>query len=190
MDLLERIYTLLTLYACISVVIAIPAFEGISSWSSIGSLVPGLSTLEAIGPRNVEVGGRNYVSIAAPWGSPGNATVKATDYPPLFYVHNGQLWYYHNVTTIWPVNVYNTSLTSRLPLQLKVGTKQEGVRGGDWRWQGTMLFYEQGSATNGGVYYSCQDSNGLNGLFLWLKPSPTPPGCTLFTVHSFSRDLL
>lgn len=68
MDLLERIYTLLTLYACISVVIATPAFEGISSWSSIGSLVPGLSTLEAIGPRNMEVGGRNYVSIAAPWG--------------------------------------------------------------------------------------------------------------------------
>lgn len=68
------------------------------------------------------------------------------------------------------MNVHNSTLTSELPLQLIVGKKQEGVKGGSWRWQGTMLFYEQGSATNGGVYYACQDTNGLMGLFLYLKP--------------------
>ena len=75
-----------------------------------------------------------------------------------------------NATTILPVNVRNSTLSSQLPLQLVVGNERDGVRGGSWRWQGTQLIYEQGKATNQGAYYSCQDTNGLMGLFLFTKP--------------------
>lgn len=87
----------------------------------------------------------------------------------MFYIKNNQLWHFHNASTIFPVNVINSTLSSQMPLQLVVGNKREGVKGGSWRWQGTRLFYEQGSAHNSGVYYSCQDTNGLMGLFLFLR---------------------
>jgi hypothetical protein len=69
--------------------------------------------------------------------------------------------------------VVNSTLSSQLPLQVVVGDqpKLRVVKGGGWRWQGTMLFYEHGSAHNSGVYYSCQDTNGLMGLFLFMQGS-------------------
>lgn len=95
--------------------------------------------------------------------------------PPLFYIHNGQLWHYHNGTTILPVSVRNSTASAALPLQLSVGKgSRDAVRGGSWRWQGTMLYYEQGSASNSGAYYSCQDTNGLMGLFTFLRPCVPP----------------
>lgn len=97
-------------------------------------------------------------------------TIEVDNSPPLFYINNGHLWYYHNMTAIYPVNVLNSTMTSQLPLQLSVGRKQEGVKGGYWRWQGTMLYYEQGAGSNSGAYYSCQDTTGLMGLYLYLKP--------------------
>jgi hypothetical protein len=97
-------------------------------------------------------------------------TVTTHRYPPVFYVHNKELWHYHNATTILPVNVRNSTMSSQLPLQLVVGKERGGVRGGSWRWQGTQLIYEHGKVTNQGVYYSCQDTNGLMGLFLFLSP--------------------
>lgn len=166
------------------------------SWSSIGSLDPGLSYLEAIGPTTQNVEGQNilrYIAIAGQrgmsygllvrvWsnkakqsGTAGNITIEAGSAPPLFYVYNGHLWYHHNTTTILPMSVHNATLTSQLPLQVTVGSEQGAIMGGNWRWQGTMLYYELGSATNGGVYYFCQDTNGLMGLFLFLKPSVHTP---------------
>lgn len=97
-------------------------------------------------------------------------TVATSNNPPLFYVHNEQLWHYHNASTIYPVNVQNSTLSSQLPLQLVVSKKRGGVKGGGWRWQGTQLVYEQGRAGNSGVYYSCQDTNGLMGLFMFMTP--------------------
>ena len=103
-------------------------------------------------------------------GLTGNVTVKNDYSPPLFYIHNNQLWNFHNASTIYPVNVVNATQSSQLPLQIVVGkAKGDVVKGGSWRWQGTMLFYEYGSAHNSGVYYSCQDTNGFMGLFLFLK---------------------
>ncbi|KAI0368148.1 hypothetical protein BV20DRAFT_969752 [Pilatotrama ljubarskyi] len=108
--------------------------------------------------------------------------------PPLFYIHQNQLWHYHNESTIHPVNVHNSTKAAGLPLQMIAGNKQDGVPGGRWRWQGTMLFYENGDQNNQGLFYSCQDVNGLNGLFLFLQCSPPPQGCTPFTIHSFSSS--
>ena len=69
MGLLERLYIVLALCASIRVVLTVPTFESVSSWSSIGSLVPGLSYLEALGPsaEDDRIHPR-YVSIAAPHG--------------------------------------------------------------------------------------------------------------------------
>ena len=91
--------------------------------------------------------------------------------PPLFYIHNSQLFYYHNMTTILHMNVINSTLTSPFPYQLMVGTKQEGIKSGHFRWQGTMLYYDRGTGTNGGAFYSCKDpTGGLTGLFMFLQP--------------------
>ncbi|CAL1700940.1 unnamed protein product [Somion occarium] len=187
--------TFLALSLCFAFVYAIPAFEGVTSWSSIGSLVPGITYLEAIGPDGVGDATYHvpqYMSIQAPRGLPGNATVYRNKSPPLFYIHNNQLWHFHNESTILPVHVHNSTLTSKLPLQVVVGdrdpklAKRTLVRGGNWRWQGTMLRYEQGDNSTP-LFYSCQDTNGLLGLFLFLEPAPTPVGCSPFTMHSFNR---
>ena len=142
-------------------------------------------------------------------GLPGNLTMYRNKSPPLFYIHQNQLWHYHNESTILPVNVHNSTQAAGLPLQMIAETKPGGVPGGKWRWQGTMLFYENGPQNNQGLFYSCQDVNGLNGLFLFLqwyaplyrvcfrrsiahlpvlRSSPPPSGCTPFTIHSFSSN--
>ncbi|PSS05380.1 hypothetical protein PHLCEN_2v3869 [Hermanssonia centrifuga] len=79
MCLLEKIACVLALSAWISAVLAIPAFEGVSTWSSIGSLVPGMSYLEALGPTNLnENSSPQYVSIAAPHGTSGYTSFHIT----------------------------------------------------------------------------------------------------------------
>ncbi|KAH9853609.1 hypothetical protein C2E23DRAFT_859153 [Lenzites betulinus] len=169
---------------------AMPSFEGVTSWSSINSLVPGMSQLQGLGPiatQNEAGSFPYYMSIAAPRGLPGNVTMYRNKFPPLFYIHQNQLWHYHNDSMILPVNVHNATGTAGLPLQIRTDEQPAGVEGGRWRWQGTMLFYENGPQNNQGLFYSCQDPNGLNGLFLFLQCSPPPSGCTPFTIHSFSN---
>ncbi|KAI0347193.1 hypothetical protein BDW22DRAFT_1351563 [Trametopsis cervina] len=195
MSLLQRFALLFSVYTWFTLVCGVPSFDGITFWSSdTGSIVPGMSALEALGPNNNYENGHympRFLTLSGERGAPGNATVKTVlgrTPPPLFYIHNSQLWQYHNASTILPVNVHNSTLSSQLPLQMIAGKKRDGVKGGSWRWQGTQLVYEQGKSNNGGVYYSCQDTNGLMGVFLFMRPSPTPQGCTIFTIHSFVRD--
>lgn len=53
MSLAQRASLLLSVCTWLAVVCAIPSFEGITYWhSDIGTLVPGMSTLEALGPNN------------------------------------------------------------------------------------------------------------------------------------------
>ncbi|KAJ3488694.1 hypothetical protein NLI96_g2663 [Meripilus lineatus] len=188
---------LVSILAVISTVFSIPVFEGISAWSSsIGSLVPGVTVIEAIGS-----GGTDpltyvplYMSTEGPRGSPGNVSVTRDPSPPLFYIANNELYHFHNESTILPIQVHNSTQSAKLPLQLTIGdgeatgklSRRTIVPGGNWRWQGTMLRYDQGT-TSTPLFFSCQDANGLMGLFLHPKPSPTPEGCTAFTLHSFSR---
>ncbi|KAL7282318.1 hypothetical protein ACG7TL_003788 [Trametes sanguinea] len=173
---------------------AMPSFEGMTTWSdSISNLVPGMSHLEGLGPISTQGQAGHipfYMSIAAPRGLPGNVTMYRNKSPPLFYIHQNQLWHYHNESTILPINVLNSTQAAGLPLQMVAEQKAGGVPGGRWRWQGTMLFYENGAQNNQGLFYSCADVNGLNGLFLFLQCSPPPSGCTPFTIHSFSSNRL
>ncbi|RDX55486.1 hypothetical protein OH76DRAFT_1414811 [Lentinus brumalis] len=193
MALVSMLFAIASYLLSLMFVAAVPSFEGVTSWSSIGNLVPGMTYLEGLGPATSQGTPGHvpfYMSIAATRGNPGNVTMYRNRSPPLFYIHQNQLWHYHNESTIMPVNVHNTTGSGQLPLQLIVGTKPAGVPGGRWRWQGTMLFYENGPQNNEGLFYSCADVNGLNGMFLFLQCSPPPPGCTPFTVHSFSSNRL
>ncbi|KAI0796783.1 hypothetical protein C8Q75DRAFT_729641 [Abortiporus biennis] len=182
------------LCAFVSITWAIPAFESMTQWSSTTTLVPGLTTLEAIGPGIIDPQNYvpQYVSVLADRGSPGNATIRRDNAPPLFYVYQSQLYNYHNDSSILPVQLHNSTMSSKFPLQVVVGdtgkqAKKTLVKGGSWRWQGTILRYEHGPYSTP-LFYSCLDVNGLMGLFVSTEPSPTPSGCTAFTIHSFNRQ--
>ncbi|KAG6861610.1 hypothetical protein C0995_014517 [Termitomyces sp. Mi166 len=56
------------------------------------------------------------------------------------------------------------------PIQLVAGKKAAGSKDGSWRWRGTMLYYDQGSLGNSGLYYNCRLADGSYGLFMFLKP--------------------
>ncbi|KNZ79798.1 hypothetical protein J132_08456 [Termitomyces sp. J132] len=51
-----------------------------------------------------------------------------------------------------------------------------------------MLYYDQGSLGNSGLYYNCRSMDGSYGLFMFLKPSPTPQNCQAYTMHTWSRS--
>lgn len=169
---------------------AIPAWEG--GRSAINSLVTGAGYIEALrAPREAHT---EHLSIA-PLGTPGNLTV-AQNYkaPPLFYINGGQLWQPINETTIFSVNLLNTThvpfADGNYPLQLVLAPKQNGIRGGYWRWDGTMLYYDNPPLGNQGLFYTCYNEAGLNGVFLFLRPAATPPGCHYFTMHSWIRQYI
>lgn len=70
MSLVERVLALLSLLSWLNLTLAVPSFEGITNWSAIGSLVPGMTTLEAVGPAAFRDNGGvpHYFTIDAPWG--------------------------------------------------------------------------------------------------------------------------
>ncbi|TFK75915.1 hypothetical protein BDN72DRAFT_874163 [Pluteus cervinus] len=169
----------------------IPAWEG--GRGTINSLVSGAGYIEALrAPRESDT---KHLAIHER-GATGSLSLSVNHKaPPLFYVNQGQLWQPVNETTIYRVNVVNTTHTAypnaNFPLKLVLGKKPEGVTGGVWRWSGTMLYYDNGPQTNGGLYYHCENfGNGLNGIYFFLKPSETPPGCYYFTMHSWVREYI
>lgn len=70
MSLRDSVLALFSLLSLLSLTLAIPSFEGVINWSSIGSLVPGMTTLEAIGPATFRNNGDvpYYFTIDAPYG--------------------------------------------------------------------------------------------------------------------------
>ncbi|KAJ7700085.1 hypothetical protein B0H17DRAFT_925979, partial [Mycena rosella] len=107
--------------------------------------------------------------------------------PPLFSVTQNQLWQYRNESTIYPVTIVNTTLVDSVPpFQMVLGKQRAGaVTGGAWEWRGTMLRYTLGSSGNAGIFYTCPAAD-VKGIFMFLEPSPTPEGCHIVTLHSFS----
>lgn len=64
-------FYMLSILSVVTAVLSIPVFEGISTYSSsIGMLVPGITQLEAIGPRQIDYINHvpSYLSIQAPRG--------------------------------------------------------------------------------------------------------------------------
>ncbi|KIK68174.1 hypothetical protein GYMLUDRAFT_256950 [Collybiopsis luxurians FD-317 M1] len=187
---LESSVILFVLVFWLTAVFAVPTFDG---HNSINSLIPGLSSLQALRqghsrrsvPRHVNV--RDNMTF-------GNLTITsgATAYS-LFYIHRGRLWKYNNESSIHAVNVMNLTEeapgTNQIPLQLVLDEKPGGLTSGSFRWHGSMLLFEQGKTNNSGVYYECLLPKGGYGLLTFLQGVPTPRGCSLLTLHGFEHDV-
>lgn len=121
-------------------------------------------------------------------GQAGNLTIKGnTKNPASYFVRKNQLYQYVNDTTIYPVNVYNVTLPRTPPLQLRTSRKAEGLKGGSWRFAGSMLYYDfpgrddeymlkENSADaqyldqiyrSQGLFYNCAFSDGGQGVFMF-----------------------
>ncbi|KAJ6599073.1 hypothetical protein DFH09DRAFT_1021844 [Mycena vulgaris] len=175
---------------CCSTVLALPTWEGLNPRSDfMSSLVPSATYIQVLGPEAV-IKTQSHLSSHVP-GEPGNLTALPTAQlrsPPLFSLNQNQLWQYRNESTIYPVTVVNTTLVEGVPpLQMVLGKQRSGaVTGGSWEWRGTMLRYTLGfSGNTGGIFYACPTAGGT-GIFMFLEPSPTPAGCHIVTLHSFS----
>ncbi|PFH52718.1 hypothetical protein AMATHDRAFT_139194 [Amanita thiersii Skay4041] len=172
-----------------TITLAFPAAWGdFNTRNSIGNLVSGASSIQAVGPvRGSHVQSRDLV-LHEP-GSPGNLTVlRHAPMRPLFYIHQNQLWHYQNETAIWPVNLVNVTKTAELPLQLVVQPRRAGILDTSWRWRGTMLYLDHGLTSSQGLFFICPTTDDQSGVFTFLVSSPTPPGCDPVTLHSFQRQ--
>ncbi|KAJ6485006.1 hypothetical protein C8R47DRAFT_980592 [Mycena vitilis] len=172
---------------------ALPTWEGLNAHSSFTtSLVPSVTFMP---PELPIANTKKKTDASLRPGEPGNLTaVPAVQRraPPLFSVSQDQLWQYRNESTIYPVAVKNTTLIEGVPpLQLVVGKQPAAtvVAGGSWRWRGSMLRYDLGVAGNSGVFYLCPLKDSTTGIFMFLEPSPTPAGCHIVTLHSFSARI-
>ncbi|KAF7301669.1 hypothetical protein MIND_00732400 [Mycena indigotica] len=188
----EMLFQLLLL--CIATVAALPTWEGLNNRADFMSeLVPTTTHIQVFGG---DINSPNHLCSHTP-GEPGNVTFEPTykQTPALFSISQQQLWQYKNASTIYPVAVVNTTLfgTDDGPfLQLVLGKQPRTssvVSGGSWKWRGTMLNYWYGPKSNGGVYFSCPTGGSRNGLFTRLGLGPTPEGCQLVTLHSFSTKI-
>lgn len=71
MALSRMLLSIVSYLASILLVAAVPSFEGVTSWSSIGNLVPGMTFLEGLGPASTQGTADHvpfYMSIAATRG--------------------------------------------------------------------------------------------------------------------------
>ncbi|KAL0949981.1 hypothetical protein HGRIS_009995 [Hohenbuehelia grisea] len=163
-------------------ILSIPTWDGYSR-DAIGSIVPGATFIEAIGPATREQMYMGHLSTAKP-GHPGNLTYIQNQQPPLFLINQNWLWQINNETSIYRVNVLNTTGVENLPLQLVLGTKAEGIKTGTWRWRGSMLYYDQANGDHQGLFYSCPSADGGFGIFMYIKSAAPPLGCEILTLHS------
>ncbi|KAF8974569.1 hypothetical protein BDZ97DRAFT_35523 [Flammula alnicola] len=180
--------TLFVLFCSIQFIAAVPTWEGMNGRSSITSLIPGASYIQAMGPA-AQAGMVKHLSVHVPEKG-GNLTVTPnTRTPPLFYINQDQLWLLVNETAVYPVNVHNSTGTHELPMQLILGNKREGITSGKWRWKTTMLYYDLPSGkSNDGLYFLCITESGLYNVFMTGTASPSPNGCRHLTLHSFIRS--
>ncbi|KAF9485362.1 hypothetical protein BDN70DRAFT_636300 [Pholiota conissans] len=183
--------SLFLLISSVGVILAVPTWEGMNGRSSIGSLIPGVSHIQAMGP--VATGGMmKHLALHRP-GELGNITVAPLNRvaPPLFYINQEQLWLLVNETAVYPVNVHNSTSFHELPMQLVLGKKREGITNGIWRWKATMLYYDlPGGKSNTGLFYQCMLESGAYNVFMTPIASRPPSGCQIMTLHSFVRNNL
>ncbi|KAF9055257.1 hypothetical protein BDZ89DRAFT_1031852 [Hymenopellis radicata] len=190
-----------------------PAWAGAPGRTSIGSLVPGATHIEAIIPsRTSGKGTTTHLTIPSigvhhlPDSKPGLTfdldhlgnltlipTAETNASPPLFFINQDHLWLFRNESAIFPVSVVNAttqfegSPQNQAPMQLIIDRKHIGVSGGSWKWRGTRLHYHHGNHNNAGVFYTCPTANGRTGVYLVLEVAGRMQGCNVVSLHSFSR---
>ncbi|KAL9712710.1 hypothetical protein Ac2012v2_003947 [Leucoagaricus gongylophorus] len=189
---MPRFYALvLWISFLIVLVTAIPTFEHLTGWDNeMGSLVPGAAYISVIGRADAGFPNTRYLNVHDE-GTPGNLTAATEDrQPEWFYIRQNQLYQVINSTAIYSVNIKNMTGTPDFPLQLLSSQKRSGNSYGVWRWQGSMLFYEEGKLSNGGLFYECLVPGGKPGIFTFLRGTRTPDPCSPVTLHAFNRLFL
>ncbi|TEB30263.1 hypothetical protein FA13DRAFT_1734102 [Coprinellus micaceus] len=200
-----RILSLFTLILTIAFASAVPWDVG--SRSSISSTSGGIIThIEAMGPRHMNEIGHTRHLMGLPRGVPGNVTMKVNArVPDTFFVRKGQLYQYVNDTTIYPVNVHNVTMPRVPPLQLRAERKPDGLRGGTWRFAGSMLYYDfpgrdddyvlkENNAEylkyfrSQGLFYYCDFYETTSGVFMFYYLQDAGVDCHPFTLHSFVHE--
>jgi len=171
---------------------AVPSWQSFTSRATLGSLVSGANAIEAVGlPSNK----RFFLSVSGPPGEPSNVTIDTVRKdPPLYFVDRQQLYQWTNDTYILSVNVLNstTSEEDPMPYKLVLDTEKHGLKGAVWRWRGTDLHVDYLNMSNRGHFYTCKNSAGRIGTYLFLDvvdmdESSTPPqGCYAVKLHTYT----
>ncbi|KAE9410503.1 hypothetical protein BT96DRAFT_931239 [Gymnopus androsaceus JB14] len=168
---------LLVLLAWFAIGLAIPTFGG---FSAIGSLIPGLSSLQANEFRHSKKSLPKHLNVRGPKYADEVGNLSLTSEPTFYYIHRDRLWRYVNDSCIHAVNVVNSSEhapgTDQFPLQLILDEKPSGIDKGAWKWQGTNLIYQLGPSNNSGVYYDCTLPDGGHIVLTFLQRERTNIG--------------
>jgi hypothetical protein len=180
-------FAVLVLLWSLRIISAIPTWEPIYNYNqeTLGTLHNGGAKIEAQAPNSFY--GQKHLALDIP-GKPSNVTIKTHHgHPPVFYVYQRQLWLMKNETTVWPVNVYNTTGIFPLPMQLRVAEKQEGIAG-RWWWEGQTLNFDANgrSSVESRLFYVCFTNQNDWNVFLNNKSEPTPEGCEITSLHTFT----
>jgi hypothetical protein len=191
---------LLFLVGLYQIVNAFPTFEGtiMTDYSaSSSSLAPGAGYITAMSPTQESRVGLKYLSALGVRGTPTNLTIRSNasprfTEPPIFFIKNYQLYQLNNASSVFHVNVLNTTLPTDAsredhPLRIEITPQKKGIQG-VWKWKQSMLFFEQGKLSNRGVFYACQDklSGSTTSVITYLKePSTEPENCLILTLHSY-----
>ncbi|TFK25745.1 hypothetical protein FA15DRAFT_616950 [Coprinopsis marcescibilis] len=171
-------------------------WDGLNGRSSMNSMIAGATSIEAVGPLRVnQVPHQRHLGVKEN-GDIGNATILVHQKrPPLFIINRRQLYLYLNETTVFPVNVHNTTLPDIPPLQLKVEPKKGGITGGGWRWTGSMLHYDfPGEAGYQSLFWVCpgphdSKSPAWTGIFMFgPKGDGRVTECNSLMLHSFGTE--
>ncbi|KAJ3522342.1 hypothetical protein NMY22_g11932 [Coprinellus aureogranulatus] len=178
----------------------------IGSKGSISSTSGGILThIEAMGPKQAHEMVYTRHLMGLPQGQPGNVTTKINaKNPSVFFLRKNQLYQYVNDTTIYPVNVHNVTIPRVPPLQLRVEKKLDGLKGGTWRFAGSMLYYDFPGRDDEflkenqpeylkyyrsqGLFYNCDLPDGTAGVFMFYYLQDAGVDCHPFTLHSFMHS--
>ncbi|KAF5321732.1 hypothetical protein D9619_000940 [Psilocybe cf. subviscida] len=180
----------LFLLLCSFQLVAAFAWDGMNGRASMGSLIAGLSQIEAKGP-SASGSWSKYLDIQDPDKISNLTIVSAAGkrQSPLFYINQEQLYLLVNETTVYPVNVQNSTAYHDLPMQLVLGDKRDGITTGKWFWKTTQLYYElPGGKSNDGLYFKCLTESGWFNVFMSNVGVMPPHGCSYMSLHSFIRD--
>ncbi|TFL06020.1 hypothetical protein BDV98DRAFT_580077 [Pterulicium gracile] len=196
---------LLLAFGLFSMANAIALYEGalISDYTggaNEAGMIPGAGWITVMTPENPSRWGIKYLSALGVRGNPTNLTIRSNagprfTEPPVFFIKNEQLYQLNNQSSVFHVNVMNTTelSNSRDPadaqshkLRMEITPQKRGVRG-VWKWKGTMLHFEHGGISNRGVFYGCQEEIAptITSLEIYLTSIPTPKFCQIVTLHSW-----
>ncbi|KAF7352801.1 hypothetical protein MVEN_01246900 [Mycena venus] len=156
---------LLHILWCLMSVQALPTWEGLNSRSDfMSSLVPSATFIEVLGPQHIMTT-KSHLTSHIP-GEPGNLTAL-----PAVQLRAPSLFFCIYGPTTLAISVRGSSLAGH-------GRGEEPCSSTSWE-----------PVEMGGLFYTCSLEDNTSGIFMSLEQGPTPAGCHIITLHSFSERI-